>query len=147
VKWPNDVWLHGKKCAGILVEASSIGSELGAVVIGIGLNVNRMHWADELEATATSLGAACKGAAAFDRTTVLCALLAAVEGWVDRFAAQGGGAIASALDARLALRGRHVRCADCEGTLLGVAANGGIRIATASGTRELIAGRLEPRTI
>jgi hypothetical protein len=40
-----------------------------------------------------------------------------------------------------------VRCADCEGTLLGVAANGAIRIDTAAGPRELIAGRLEPCAI
>ena len=41
VKWPNDVWLDGKKCAGILVEAKTRASELDALVVGIGLNVNR----------------------------------------------------------------------------------------------------------
>jgi BirA family biotin operon repressor/biotin-[acetyl-CoA-carboxylase] ligase len=144
VKWPNDVWLGGKKCAGILVEASTLGSALGPVVIGIGLNVNRLHWAEGLETSATSLRAARPGGAALDRGAALCALLLAVETWVDRFAHAGGEAVASALDARLALRGRQVRCADCEGTLLGVAASGAIRVATPTGTRELIAGRLEP---
>jgi BirA family biotin operon repressor/biotin-[acetyl-CoA-carboxylase] ligase len=144
VKWPNDVWLLGKKCAGVLVEASTIGSDLGPVVIGIGLNVNRVEWAEELAATATSLRLA-RGAA-LDRGAALCALLSTVEAWVDRFVADGGRAIAAALDARLAMRGQRVRCAEHEGTLLGVAPSGAIRIATAHGTRELIAGRLEPWT-
>jgi len=34
VKWPNDVYLHGKKCAGILAEAYG-----GFVVVGVGINV------------------------------------------------------------------------------------------------------------
>ena len=37
VKWPNDIWIEGRKCAGILVEARP---QDGWAVIGIGLNVN-----------------------------------------------------------------------------------------------------------
>lgn len=144
VKWPNDVWLRAKKCAGILVEASSSGDEPGPVVIGIGLNVNRMSWPDELRTTATSLREARAGATALDRGSVLATLLACVETWVDRLVAEGGGRIAEALQARLALRGRRVRCDAVEGSLLGVSETGALRIATDRGVRELIAGRLEP---
>jgi BirA family transcriptional regulator, biotin operon repressor / biotin---[acetyl-CoA-carboxylase] ligase len=143
VKWPNDVRIGGKKCAGILVEASSVGAELGALVIGIGLNINRRSWPEELQSTATSLGAACPGAAPFDRARVLTELLFAVEHWVDRFIAEGGAPIAQALQTRLAMRGEPVRCGGIVGTLLGVAPTGAVRIATESGVRELIAGRLE----
>jgi len=44
IKWPNDVYVHGKKIAGILIETrpikkkSSSGGCLSAVVIGVGLN-------------------------------------------------------------------------------------------------------------
>lgn len=34
IKWPNDVYVHGKKCAGILVE-----SQDGFAVVGVGLNM------------------------------------------------------------------------------------------------------------
>ena len=146
VKWPNDVWLLGKKCAGILIEASTTGAEVGAVVIGIGLNVNRMHWVDGLESIATSLRAARPDHAPFDRASVLCALLHGVETWVDRFETDGGAAVSAALESRLALRGKRVRCADAEGTLAGVAASGAIRIATEHGVREVVAGRLEACT-
>jgi len=143
VKWPNDVRIRGKKCAGILVEASSVGTELGAVVIGIGLNINRLSWPDELRPTATSLLASCPEAGRFDRTRVLAALLSALEHWVDQFIAEGGAPIALALETRLAMRGERVRCGGIVGTLVGVAPTGAVRIATESGVKELIAGQLE----
>lgn len=43
IKWPNDVLLPDtQKCAGILTEAYSTGSHLDAIIIGIGLNVQRL---------------------------------------------------------------------------------------------------------
>lgn len=39
IKWPNDVLLQNRKCAGILVEADWSGERASAVVIGIGINV------------------------------------------------------------------------------------------------------------
>lgn len=38
LKWPNDVWLNGRKAAGILVEIPA--ARRGRLVIGVGLNVN-----------------------------------------------------------------------------------------------------------
>ena len=38
VKWPNDVYINGRKVCGILVELVSISSDDSAVVIGVGLN-------------------------------------------------------------------------------------------------------------
>lgn len=40
IKWPNDVLIEGKKFCGILVESSWQGSRSGAVIMGIGINVN-----------------------------------------------------------------------------------------------------------
>ena len=39
IKWPNDVLVAGLKVAGILAEASWIGDQLSAVILGIGINV------------------------------------------------------------------------------------------------------------
>ena len=57
VKWPNDVWLDGRKVAGVLVDVDMMGSAC-TVSAGIGINVNQ-DWsavADaELRESATSL--------------------------------------------------------------------------------------------
>lgn len=50
LRWPNDVLIGGKKCAGILVNA-----EPGACIAGIGINVNHTSFPPELARLATSL--------------------------------------------------------------------------------------------
>ncbi len=144
VKWPNDVLVgppgDERKCAGVLVETSSVGTQLGAVIIGIGLDVNRPVFPDDLATVATSL-ARCRGHA-LPRDEVLARLLRSVELWVDRLVRAGGAPIVAALGQRLAWRGERVRCGDVVGDLVGVDAGGALRIATASGVRTLSAGRL-----
>jgi BirA family transcriptional regulator, biotin operon repressor / biotin---[acetyl-CoA-carboxylase] ligase len=41
IKWPNDVYLNGKKVAGVLLENSLSGNHITSSVVGIGLNVNQ----------------------------------------------------------------------------------------------------------
>lgn len=50
IKWPNDVWIAGRKAAGVLVEAAP-----GFVVVGIGVNVLTKSFPPELATVATSL--------------------------------------------------------------------------------------------
>ncbi|MGQ0645187.1 MAG: biotin--[acetyl-CoA-carboxylase] ligase, partial [Elusimicrobiota bacterium] len=40
VKWPNDVWIGGRKAAGVLAEMSSEADRVHWVVLGVGVNVN-----------------------------------------------------------------------------------------------------------
>lgn len=54
VKWPNDVYLNGKKVCGILIESQIRGNQLLWSVIGIGLNINQKQFA---MSSATSLSA------------------------------------------------------------------------------------------
>ena len=51
IKWPNDVYVNGKKIAGILLE----GNVPNYVVVGVGLNLNQTEFNDDLRHPATSL--------------------------------------------------------------------------------------------
>ena len=44
IKWPNDIYWHDKKVAGILIENAIVGSEVKYSIAGIGLNVNQTEW-------------------------------------------------------------------------------------------------------
>ena len=51
IKWPNDVYMDGKKICGILLE----GYINEYIVVGIGLNINQEEFPDDLHHPATSL--------------------------------------------------------------------------------------------
>ncbi|HEU4905069.1 MAG TPA: biotin--[acetyl-CoA-carboxylase] ligase [Solirubrobacterales bacterium] len=54
IKWPNDIWLDGRKLAGVLIEAKP---QDGWAVIGVGLNltISRNEFPPDLRDTAISL--------------------------------------------------------------------------------------------
>ncbi|GAA2683127.1 biotin--[acetyl-CoA-carboxylase] ligase [Actinoplanes palleronii] len=108
LKWPNDLLVAERKCAGILAEMSG-----DAVVVGIGLNVSTR--AEELPETtgvpATSLRLA--GAESLDRDPLLRALLRGLERWYTGWRESGGDAEMCGLlgeyQRRCATIGRGVR--------------------------------------
>ena len=61
IKWVNDLYIGGRKCCGILCEASMDFESGGLeyVVAGIGINTARMRFPEELETIATSVGNEC----------------------------------------------------------------------------------------
>jgi BirA family biotin operon repressor/biotin-[acetyl-CoA-carboxylase] ligase len=90
LKWPNDLLIDERKCAGILAEVA----EPGAVVVGLGLNTTlRKHELPGLDATSLALA----GAACVDRDPLLRATLRALETWYLRWRDAGGDAEVSGL--------------------------------------------------
>jgi BirA family biotin operon repressor/biotin-[acetyl-CoA-carboxylase] ligase len=155
LKWPNDLLVHGRKCAGILAEAVPSGgpAEPPAVVVGIGLNVTLRL--DELPAPgpggtaglpATSLALA--GAAATDRDPLLRALLRSLAAWYIRWRDAGGDAETSGLreayTQRCASLDRPVRVllpdgAELAGTATAVDGDGRLMLRTATGAEQAVA--------
>ena len=72
IKWPNDLYLGGRKLAGILAEAIAPGR----VVVGYGINVGAMAYPPELADRATSLETEL--GRVVDRTVLLVESLVAV---------------------------------------------------------------------
>jgi len=79
VKWPNDVLVHGKKVAGILVEMEAELEEVRFLVAGVGINANLPAGAfpEDARDQATSLMAAT--GRKVDRVQLLAALLTHLE--------------------------------------------------------------------
>ncbi|MDB4987154.1 MAG: Biotin-protein ligase [Myxococcaceae bacterium] len=142
VKWPNDLWVGDKKLVGILVESASVGERLEPVVIGIGINVNRSSFPDSLDFPASSL--ALELGDRVERARVLAAVLNQLEARLDQFAKAGPGDAIGAINQRLALRGRSVRCGELLGSIERVASNGALLLHTARGPVECVAGTVRP---
>jgi BirA family transcriptional regulator, biotin operon repressor / biotin---[acetyl-CoA-carboxylase] ligase len=112
LKWPNDGLLRGKKLCGILSEATWLGDQLAAVVIGIGLNVRIDFSGTALDAVATSLETAL--GRPVDRVALLAELLPRLDQWVERAA---DPAIVDAWRARLGTLGKRVTVYTAPGQL------------------------------
>jgi BirA family transcriptional regulator, biotin operon repressor / biotin---[acetyl-CoA-carboxylase] ligase len=83
LKWPNDVLLNSKKCAGILVETGVEGEMLTFAILGIGINVNHsMRDYPEFAAFATTL--ADELGRAVDRDGLQKALLTKLDDYYSR---------------------------------------------------------------
>ena len=46
IKWPNDIYVGGKKICGTLVSTRLVGNSIASAVCGIGLNVNQCDFPD-----------------------------------------------------------------------------------------------------
>jgi len=132
IKWPNDVWLEGRKVSGILVEGRP---QEGWAVLGIGLNVSTRSFPDELSATATSLALA---GVSLSREDVLEALLKSL----DRLLVAPEAEVLAAWRDRDALRGTSVAWNGGRGTAAGITDAGALRVETDSGVVELDAGEV-----
>jgi BirA family transcriptional regulator, biotin operon repressor / biotin---[acetyl-CoA-carboxylase] ligase len=133
VKWPNDVWLEGRKVAGILVEARI---QAGWAVLGIGVNV-AVDLADlppELHDTAGTLGRSPS-----ELEPTLAELLRALE----RRLAEPAGESLAALRARDALLGRPIAWDGGEGIGAGIDDAGSLLVRLPDGdTVALAAGEV-----
>jgi len=111
IKWPNDVWVHGRKIAGILVEA---GKDF--VVVGIGLNVNTLGFPPEVAGIATSL--ALESGGTVSRAEVLAAVIRRLALRRHQIGTEFADVIAS-IGVRCVLTGQEVSLVSASGPLSG----------------------------
>lgn len=143
VKWPNDIVVHGKKLAGILMESRMEGKRLTALVAGIGLNVNMTEPDAEIAETATSL--ALLGAEELERESLLVDVLIQLERRSEEYVQSGLRSMLEELRRYDALDGRQVKVGDIEGTACGIGESGALLVRGFDGTlREARSGTVEP---
>jgi BirA family biotin operon repressor/biotin-[acetyl-CoA-carboxylase] ligase len=137
VKWPNDVWVEGRKLAGILIESRPQAAGRGWAVIGVGLNVAvpEEAWPEELRGTATSLG----GSATV--STALAALNEQLGRWVEAPADE----VLGVFSRRDALRDREVSWHGGGGVAAGIDEAGHLLVRTDGEVARLGAGEVHLR--
>lgn len=156
IKWPNDVWIEGRKCGGILVEAQP-QSGWGVVGVGLNLSVDPSELPAELRERTASVGGDARPA------TATAALNRALGRWLGEASADAGAsrpgagagagadstgagdeAVIAAFGERDALRGRAVAWDGGRGTALGVDAAGALLVREAGygATRALNSGEV-----
>ena len=80
IKWPNDVYIQGKKVSGILSESGLLNDHLDYVIVGIGINVNSTPSANpEIQERATSIS--MELGENFSRLTLLTVILELIESY------------------------------------------------------------------
>lgn len=132
VKWPNDVWVGGRKVAGILVEGRP---QEDWTVLGIGINVSASEFPAELRDAATSLRLAGSN---ISNEEVLGRLLVSLDRWLECSAAE----VLAAWRSLDALQGSDVRWAAGSGRAAGINDAGALLVDTASGQVALDAGEV-----
>jgi BirA family biotin operon repressor/biotin-[acetyl-CoA-carboxylase] ligase len=111
LRWPNDVLIESKKCAGILTTLES-----SAIIAGIGINVSHSSFPAELSGIATSLRIA--SGRVHSRERLLLQLLASVDTHCDLLEKQGRAPVLEMFaSASSYVSGRRV-CVDQDGTSL-----------------------------
>lgn len=108
VKWPNDLYVDGRKVSGILCDMRAETDQLAFLILGIGINVNIAphEFPEEIAEFATSLSAAC--GKRVNRVRLICELLDALELAYDEWMENGLAGFRDAWRERSLLHSRRI---------------------------------------
>jgi BirA family biotin operon repressor/biotin-[acetyl-CoA-carboxylase] ligase len=145
LKWPNDVWLRGRKTGGVLAEAlTDADSGLLAVLIGIGVNLNLppSEIPFELRDKATSVLAMT--GARVDRARFAANLFRTLGLRYRAAVTDGFAAVRDLYQQYFALNGRYVSVIDGNATIRGIVRgvdkDGALVLETELGRRRIVSG-------
>ena len=156
LRWPNDLLINGKKCAGILVEMRAEHQRIEHVLLGIGINVNQTEFPEGLETPPSSLQ--LEAGRPIQRADILISLLRQLDADYNSLLASGvasGVASGAAQTVRRFeaissyARGKRVRVGEAgnfiTGTTAGLTAEGVLQLRRDDGGIEkIVAGHVRP---
>lgn len=147
LKWPNDVYVHGKKLAGILVELAGQADATCDVIIGIGLNVQLPQLsANHIDQSYTDVSSNINDN--IDRNKLVVELQQALIEELQRFSKHGFAVFSDEFN-RLNHFNMQSVCltgsTNTSGICLGVDKQGALLLKTNSGTQTFFGGEISLR--
>lgn len=145
LKWPNDLWLQGRKLAGILIETAGTGpAEERFAVVGVGINIGPRP----AEGLATAPAWLQELHPGMDAPQALAAVALPLVQALKTFQAQGFAAFRGRFAARDALRDEAVQLSDgTAGTARGVGEDGALLVHTPGGMKHVTSSEVSVRPV
>jgi BirA family biotin operon repressor/biotin-[acetyl-CoA-carboxylase] ligase len=143
LKWPNDLWWHDRKLAGILIETASVGDARYAV-IGVGINLT----ARDATGLRTPPAALDEVMAGLDAPAVLERVVLPLVQAIQQFCTDGFGPLRAAYHARDVLYGCEVVCSDgSTGLARGIDVDGALLLQCDQGMKKITSAEVSVRPV
>lgn len=132
IKWPNDILIQGKKCAGILTEMLAEMDRIEGLLVGIGINVNQelADFPEELHDIATSL--AIEEQKKVERAELVAEILKYLELYTDEYVQNGFKSLKKLWEENSGTIGKRIKVTTLrdsfEGLALGITDDGVLEI-------------------
>ena len=145
LKWPNDIWLQGRKLGGILIETAGSGAAQRQVVIGVGLNIATPEAAEGLSTPPAGLRELMAG---IDAPQALWCIVPALVRAVQVFESSGFAPFQAGFARRDLLLNRPLTLSTgIIGTGRGVDAAGALQVMTAQGLERVTSAEVSVRPV
>lgn len=143
LKWPNDIWLEGRKLGGILIETVPAGAQR-MVIVGVGLNIGASQPSSDagLQTGYAGLDELSPGTSA---PAVLARVAPPLVAALLAFPQQGFAAWQAAYARRDLLAGRQITAGATEGIARGTNAQGELLLETPQGLQTISGGEVSVR--
>ncbi|WP_342469664.1 biotin--[acetyl-CoA-carboxylase] ligase [Ureibacillus sp. FSL K6-3587] len=132
IKWPNDILINGKKCAGILTEMLAEMDRVEGLLIGIGINTNHEldDFPEDIQSIATSI--AIEEKQKVDRAQLVAEILKNLEYYTDEYVAHGFKSIKKLWEEHSGTIGKRIKATTIreiiEGQAVGITDEGVLEI-------------------
>ncbi len=144
IKWPNDIWIDGRKVAGILAESKG-----ESVVLGMGIDVNDDEGSFPVELAETAISLRMAAGKRFDRGELLAGLLRNLERSYEIWERDGFGPMSFEMERRMLWMGMPVEIEEGTGTvpgvISGITVDGYLRLETDEGEKVYSSGDVSLR--
>lgn len=146
LKWPNDLWWHDRKLAGILIETASWGqakaSDSRFVVVGVGLNIR----VPRVEGLSTEPAGLLELLPGMDAAQALGRIVAPLVASIQHFEQSGFAPFQADFNARDALQQVSITLSDgLQGVAQGVDRTGALLVKTATGVQRVTSSEVSVR--